>query len=535
MPIGRLLIVLTLLAAGLCPSPASGQNLLCIPFENVGREPRLEWIGEGLAELNMMRLAGENRAVFSREEWLATLEKLGLPPSGRFSHATMLKIGEEVDADYIVFGSFTSDGKGLTVTARVLRMDPLGLSPSFVESGAIQDLIEIHGRLAWHVLTFIDAARRGGPISRQAFLETLERPRLDAFEQYIRGQMASNEDLRGVHLREAARLASDWNPPALALGLDAFARGNCSSALTWFSRVALGGQGGTEAAFYSGVCHLRRNDAARAEKSFSVAAQQARLARQRSGGLAEALNNLGVARARQDKWDEAAKTWQQAQQIDPGEPDYWFNLGLAALRANDPGTAVGRFREALRRKPDHAEAQASLVVALERSAAAEAEHETGAVSTLASLPAPRVKSKLNILLFAPGTDRTPPGHRAAHLQLHLTRGRESLGAGKLSEAQREFSEAVLIAPESAEAHVGLGKVYERMGRIEDAIRELRAALWTRDDPAVRVHLAKLYLAQKQTAEARTELRAALKSEPGNAEARRLLTTLEAGAREGGHR
>ena len=35
----------------------------------------------------------------------------------------MLHVAQEMDADYIVFGNFTSDGKTLTINARILRVE----------------------------------------------------------------------------------------------------------------------------------------------------------------------------------------------------------------------------------------------------------------------------------------------------------------------------------------------------------------------------------------------------------------------------
>ena len=210
----RIPAAVTFVVSVLLVASAHAQNLLILPFENLGKDARLDWIGEGLAELSAQRMAGDGRLVFPREEWLGALERMGLPASGHFSRATMTKIGEEVDADYIVFGSFTSDGKRLTATARVLQVDPPRLSDPLVESGPLENLAEVNGRLAWRVLTSVDSAV---PVSRQAFLEAAVVPRLDAFEQYIRGWMAAEESQRLRLFREAARLAPAWTPPSFAL------------------------------------------------------------------------------------------------------------------------------------------------------------------------------------------------------------------------------------------------------------------------------------------------------------------------------
>lgn len=494
-------------------------NLLILPFENLGKDARLDWIGEGLAELSAERISGDGRLVFPREEWLAALERMGLPASGHFSRATMIKVGEEVGADYVVFGLFTSDGKTLTATAHVLQLDPPNLSAPLVESGPLADLAEIQGRLAWRVLNAVDSAV---PVSRQAFLETAAVPRLDAFEHYIRGLLAAEEPQRLRLLREAARLAPGWAPPAFALGQAYFEHRDYATAAGWFSRIPATDKRGPEAAFYAGVCYLMRNDATRAETSLRAAVERV--------AFPEGRNNLGAALARQDAWRDAAAQWQQAQKMDPEEPDYWFNFGLASLQMNEPVAAVRPFREALKRRPDDREARTLLIAALERSGRtteATAEREASSLAPPSVLPAPRLKPKFAAPLWANRARRNGnSGRRAAHAKLHSSRGDELLKAGKVEEAQREFTEALLIEPQSADAHLGLAEAYHRQGRVEDAIRELRAALWSNEDVRARLALARLLLEQNRSGDARAELRAALKADPDNREARNLLDGIE---------
>ena len=85
-------------------------------------DPSKDWLGEGLSELTTDSMVGHGPVVFTRDERLAALDKLGLPTYSRFSRATMIKIAGEIDADYVVFGEFTPDGANLHVSARVLRV-----------------------------------------------------------------------------------------------------------------------------------------------------------------------------------------------------------------------------------------------------------------------------------------------------------------------------------------------------------------------------------------------------------------------------
>jgi len=124
------------------------ETLLIFPFENESRMANLDWLGEGLSELTAERIEDRGVNVLSREDRLATLERMGLPDSARFSHATIVKIATEADADAVVYGRFHSDGKTATLEARVLHLSPPSLSPTLTETSAMQDLLRAHARLS---------------------------------------------------------------------------------------------------------------------------------------------------------------------------------------------------------------------------------------------------------------------------------------------------------------------------------------------------------------------------------------------------
>ena len=190
----------------------SSQIFLVFPFENPGRTARLDWLGEGLEELTIERMTAGGGRMFTHEERQAALEKSGLPASTRFSRATMLKIAEDMDADFIIFGRYVFDGKILKLTAHLLRVSPPGLFPTVEESGPLEGLMDMQQRLAWRLLRAADPAY---VYSKQEFSK-LQRPlRLDAFEHYVRGLLAGDDEQRIRSLREAARLDPDWVDPEI--------------------------------------------------------------------------------------------------------------------------------------------------------------------------------------------------------------------------------------------------------------------------------------------------------------------------------
>jgi tetratricopeptide (TPR) repeat protein len=352
------------------PSEAHSDTILVFAFENDSKMANLDWLGEGLSELTNERLEDRDVNVLSREDRAAVLERMGLPDSARFSHATMVKIAGEAGADAIVYGRFASDGQTVTLEARVLRLSPASLSPALKETSALQDAVRAHARLAWQILCAIGdklCPAQGASRDESGFSEPPATLRPDALENFVRGMAASQNEDRLRLLRESARLEPAWDRPAYELGQIYFERRDCDSALVWFSRVPPNRPDGPVASFAAGVCHLARNDAARAEAAFSGLLDRARktAGKEALPDLPEAHNNLGVSELRLGKWPEAAAEFQKAAALEPDDGDYSVNIALTKLIQKDAAGAVDPLQKARKIEPDDKDARALLVAALD--------------------------------------------------------------------------------------------------------------------------------------------------------------------------
>ncbi len=517
-------------------------HFLVFPFENAGSDPRLEWLGEGLEELTIQRLSASGQEVYTHEGRTAELERYGLPSSAKLSRASMLRLAGDLDADYVIFGSYHSDGKNLSVEGRFLRVNPAALLLSVRESGPLDSLMDLHTRIVWRLLA---SNEPGFPLSLQEFSRVQRPVRLDAFEHFIRGHLAVDDEPRLRELREAVRLDPDWPDPAFALGQAFFTRRDCSTAVTWFGRVPKTHERYLESVFSTGVCRLWLNQPERAEEVF-LSLQELLKNTTAAGGLPEILNNLAIARERSGKTAAAQADLTRASQLDPDDGDYPFNLGLLALRASDFSAAAAQFREALRRQPDDADARAYLIHALERGGQKpEADAERAAAAELPGaqpLPAvrpetlprlDRVEVELDTTALwqeieTPDVSPAPSGASpsVAGPSAHVRAGRRQLSSGRLPEAEREFRAALAANAHDPAAHRGLAEIYRRQQHLEDAAKEFRASLDVRDSATVRTELARVYLEQKKTDLARQELEKALKLAPNYTEARQLLRRLD---------
>jgi tetratricopeptide (TPR) repeat protein len=536
--------------AGATESSQQGIYLV-FPFENEGASPRLDWLGEGLEELTVQRLSAAGQQVYSHAGRTAELDRSGLPPAAKLSRASMLRIAQNMDADYVVFGRFTSDGQTLMVESQVLRVSPTRLLPAVRESGPLDSLMDLHLKMLWRLLSANDHAY----VRSFEDFSKVQRPlRLDAFEHYVRGLLASEDDSRLRELREAARLEPAWPDPDFAIGDAYYARRDCDSALIWFAKVPKTHDRYVEAVFATGVCKLLTNQPEKAEEVFASLQEALRNNMVSGADLPEILNNLALARARQSKTAAAVADLRRAAELDPDEDDYPFNLGLLALASNDYAAAAGYFRDASAREPDQAEDRALLILSLEKAGnktEADQERDTAAETfgpdalpvvrldakpdarkeTLGHLERVRTEMdttalRLEIVSAGDSANAAASAASADTPASHLRRGRQELSAGRVDPAEVEFRAALAADAGSASAHNGLAEVYRRRAKLDDSAKELQDSLAIRDSAAVRTTLARLYLEQKKPDLALAEVQRALKIAPKYAQAKELLEHLQ---------
>lgn len=535
------------MVSGRSAVPASQGIFLVFPFENDGANARLDWLCEGLEELTIQRLSAAGQKVFTHAGRTAELDRYGLPSNAQFSHATMLRIASDLDADFVVFGKFSSDGKALTIEAHTVRVSPTKLSDAVRESGTLDSLMELNAKVVWKLLAAND---KGFPINLAQFSQ-LQRPlRLDAFEHYIRGLLATDDDGRLRELKESVRLDPEWPDPAFALGQAYYSRRDCDAALPWLAKVPAGSSLSAEAMFTTGVCRLQLNQTDKAEETFAALQNNLKNDLVAGAELPEVLNNLSLARARRGNTTAAASGLLRALDLDPDEDDYPFNLGMLYLRGNDATTAAKYFREASDREPENPEDRALLIYALEKTGNKKeaGDERNSAMETLgpSALPAvrpetfarlDRISTELDVttlqlqIASREGNGSTGAGLSSSALSSPASmvrKGRQDLAAGRIDAAETDFRAALAASPNDPAAHRGMAEVLRRRSKRAEAIQELQAALAERDSAVDRTTLARIYLEQKKPDLARVELSKALKIAPNYSEARQLLEVLQNG-------
>lgn len=499
---------------------AASKLLLVVPFENTSKSPSMEWVGEAFAELLTTSLNGSSIYTIGREERIYVFDHLGIPVNAHLSRATLYRMAEQMDVDYVIFGSYDYSGNIFMAKAQLLDMKKLHLSPLATEAGALPQLLAIQDALAWDMLQLIDPSLSG---TKQAFVASTAPIRLDALENYIRGVIATETPERVKRFKEAVRIYPDYTLAIYQLGKTYYDAREYSSAVTWLAKVPKGDPHALEANFYLGLAAYYIGNFERAEEAFNFVSTRL--------PLTEVYNNLGVAQARRGK-KSAATYFEKAVDADPSDADYHFNLALAQLRNGDTANAFKQLHEAENMRPGDSEIKAALesIAPAADSTIRGADPQAGG-----RLPLERIKRNYDeasfrqLSLAIQRVDETNLArldpHR--HAEKHIERGQDYLKEGFNDAAQKEFKEAITLDPTIPSAHLGMATAETALNNLISAHSEAAAAAKLQPSAEAYIVLARIELKQNNPKAASQDVNQALALEPANTEARSLQQMISA--------
>jgi tetratricopeptide (TPR) repeat protein len=119
-----------------------------------------------------------------------------------------------------------------------------------------------------------------------------------------------------------------------------------------------------------------------------------------------------------------------------------------------------------------------------------------------------------------------PKDRADLAAFHLDRAHRLFEQRQDEEAIPELKRSIFLLPYQADAHLLLGRLYLRSGRVAEAIDVLKIALWGRDSAEAHAVLGQAYLVARDEAGARAELRKAQQIDPNGADTKQLAAKLD---------
>src|SRR5689334_9260075 len=173
------LILRIALAAGAAAISLFADDTAVLPFANVssGASSNVDWIGESIAENLRATFSARGILTLERDRIAEAYRRLQLRERAELTEGSVLKLGEVLDAEHVVHGTFfytpapavagapgtaspgTASKGSLRIQARVSDRRRLRQSPVFEESGAVEDLATLEAHLAWRALNAVSPAQ----------------------------------------------------------------------------------------------------------------------------------------------------------------------------------------------------------------------------------------------------------------------------------------------------------------------------------------------------------------------------------------
>ena len=486
-----------------------GRVVLVLPFDNRSGQASLDWVGESFTETLNQRLSSAGFLTISRDDRVYALDHLGLPEGFRPSRATTIRIAQTLDAEYVIVGSYKVADRRILAQAQVLQVNLLRMSMPMEDSAELPRLLDLENAIAWKCAGRMDPNFH---VAESTFMAASAGTRLDAYESYIRGIVATGAE-RTKRLNAAVAAAPNFTPALLSLGKAQYAMRDYDAAAATLNKVPGADPLGLEAGFYRGLARFNAARYADAEAAFSTVASKL--------PLPEVVNNQGVAQGRQRR--DGTALLQRASAADPQDADYHFNVAVALRRRGDVKGARTEIDQAVKLRPGDGEAK-QLQAVLAGATPAPAGYD----------PQERIRRSYSEAAFRQAAFQIdqmrlmrsaslPAAERAAS---DAQTGQDYLTQGLVLEAEREFQAAAAADPKSAAAHLGLAEVRERSGRPEEARTEAEASLRLKPSVPAYLLLARLGLQANQLGMAASEVSRALQLEPNNSAAKGMRQALQ---------
>ena len=537
--------ILCIIAIAPVATPATADTIVTMPFENLSGRVEYNWVGESFAAALSDLLDKPGLVGIRPDERNVAYKQEGLPPTAILTRATMIKIAERAGANLVVMGTYRIAGEGrdstIAITARVIDIREGRLvGKEYNRGGPLVDLQRLQGDLAYEILYQHNQAL---PYSRDQMVMDATMAPVGAFENFIKGTLTRDREARVAFLERAIREYSEktkgqYIPAIFELGRIHLEAGEYQKAAEELSLVNDKDPRFDEARFYVGVAQDLLGQTEKALETHQKLATRL--------PLFEVYNNIGVLMIKLKRYNEAISHLKPAVDAAPRDTDTLFNLGYAYFLAKDNANVVATLKNETRQRPSDGEAFYVLSKALastgDQAGATQASDQAKKLlpafaqwETKGIPPIARLKtsfSKINYYRFKREQDQRLNSQTAASSlspqvdQLFET-ARSAFLAGRDEDALATLGKLLQTAPQNYDAHLLMGRVYERRGDFDRAMNALKAAVfWNPKLGPAHVLLGRIAVLKNDCASAQASADKALQIDANDQDAQALKRLIE---------
>ncbi|HEY7545394.1 MAG TPA: tetratricopeptide repeat protein [Blastocatellia bacterium] len=578
-----IILILPLQAAASAPAT---DTIIVMPFENLSGKPEYNWIGESFAAQLSDLLDKPGLVAIKPDERNVAYKQEGLPPTAILTRATMIKIAERAGASLVIMGSYRINDerqtekkdeakpeeqpdkkieeqtekkpeeqtekkseRTITITARIVNIREGRLVSEFNIGGDLLEIQKLQGNLSYEILYKQNQAL---PFSRDQIVAQATEAPIGAFENFIKGTLTRDREARTAFLERAIKELEEktkrkYLPAIFELGRAHYEAGDYTEAVKQFSQIDEQYPRYDEAQFYLGVALDAMGQTDRALET------QQKLAAPLP--LFEVYNNIGVLMIKKNQFSDAVNYLKPASDAAPRDTDTLFNLGYAYYLAKDYQNAAAILRKEIERRSSDGEAHyilsKSLTALGDTPGAAEAsdqakkllpqyaQWETKGAPSLARIKTAFSKAnyyrykreqdeRINARNTSSTTSTTSTTQTASTGQeVSIESARTAFFSGRDEDALSALGRLLQQEPQNYEAHLLMGRVYERRGDFDRAANALKAAIfWNPKLIPAHILLGRIAVLKNDCVAAQKYLDKALQIEPANQDAQALGRLVE---------
>ncbi len=514
--------------------------MMVLPFENTSGNPEFNWVGESIADSLSDLLKVPGLIIISNEERKLIQQRLNIPLTNLPSLATSLRLARESKSSLLVAGKYAiipAQGEvaaSISVTAKIIRVnegrflseelpDGKKITRDIALSDALAQLQTIEGQLAYQILYQRDKALA---FSQSQFVEAANKIPARAFEAYIKGLLSTNLETRENFFKNSMRLYTEakqgetYSAASLELGHLYLNQKKQQEAIDAFSKVPQQDEHFAEAAFYIGLIYWQQSNYEQALSVLQPLANDLVLT-----SVYNTIGAIAVQSARSQKKDKSKASLllkdgmnylKKASDSQPDDTNSRFNYGLSLFLDNNFSEAILQLRPVLASNPRDGEAYFLLAKALEKTADASAKdfddqarrfmtnyaksetdyrrgNSTDSISVRIEQP---VRNDF-VSIILRKKQYSPLQSPVDETTTLLIQAKVFYKEGKDDEAMASLRKILNSEPMNAESRLIVGKIHLRNRDLEQAVTQLKTALFW-DNKLLEAHilLGRIFLDKK---------------------------------------
>lgn len=508
------------------PLLSAFQSVVFLPFSNQSEKQEIYWLGEGFAESLREELLLKELYVIRRQERQQAYEDLRLPYIGDLSRATMLKIGEELGADYIVFGSYNLADTTLSVQARVIRLSTLKLSDPINASGPLEKLYDIQKNIRDGLVQYFATEKF---VPSETEVQQISIP-LHAYEAYIKGLLESSDAERIKFFQRAIQENPGYAQAIYRMGqaLSGSQRykesNECLSKGTFQEPLA------TRVKFLQG---LNSYMAQSYDEAYQTWNELSKLK-----PSPELMNNVGIALMQKKDFQNSGWFLSKAIEAEPDNPDYRFNLAASYIMRSFEKNAIEEYRELIKLRNNDYQTFYFAAKLLEKQATADKTPDLVSKTMMQffndTLPTdqkgkfPEMYTTI-LQLLRPSSEFLLPEesqYRSAsvknrrqeydtYVKTYEDSARKALDDDDPAKALMDIRKAIGLSPLNADLHQLNGRALLVQKNLAAAEPEFNFSIWCQDNLESHLLLAELYRDSEKFSDAKIQVQKSLALDPNN--------------------